>query len=117
MDPLPFGEDQQAADVADVSPLGVHRPTPLEAEMSSEGLDLFEEVGVHHLTLTSPGAIGKDIHPSARRVLAKNGRTSSETASLSSRRPLSPALTMAFGQVAQLQSPEQGPDLGDRKPG
>jgi len=75
---VPFGEDHQVAHVANVSLLGVHGPTPLEAEMSSEGLDLFDEVCVHHLTLTNPRAIGKDIHPSARRVLALGRRSQGE---------------------------------------
>ncbi len=60
----------QVAQVTQVSPLGVLGLTPLGTKMSGKGLDVVDGICVHHLTLTKPGAIGKDIGAGARRVLA-----------------------------------------------
>jgi hypothetical protein len=81
--------------------------------MPAEGFDVAERVRLHHPTLTKPGSIGKDIDAASSRVLGEDGRRWSETASLSNRGALSPALTVAFGQCTQIQSPQQRPDLGD----
>ena len=56
--------------ITQVSPLGVRGLTPLDTTMSNKGLDLAEGVCVHHLTLTKPGANGKDIGNMAMRVRA-----------------------------------------------
>jgi hypothetical protein len=53
--------------------LGVRGPTSLDTKMSGKGLNLAEGLCVHDLTLTKPGAIGKDIHVPARRFLAEGG--------------------------------------------
>jgi hypothetical protein len=47
--------------VTHVRTLGVQGLTPLCAKMSSKGLDGVIAVCVHHLTLTNPGTISKDI--------------------------------------------------------
>jgi len=48
--------------------------TTLDNTMSGEGLNVAVGVFVHDLTLTKPGAIGKDIGTGAHRVLAVSCR-------------------------------------------
>jgi hypothetical protein len=72
-----LGEGHQVAQVAKVRPLGVRGLAPLDTAMSGKGLDMGEEICVHHLTLTKPGDIGKDIGAGAVRVLAGSGRAGS----------------------------------------
>lgn len=54
--------------------MGVRGLAPLDTTMSGKGLDVGEGICVHHLTLTKPGGIGKDIGAGALRVLSGPGR-------------------------------------------
>ena len=73
-DPAITGEGHQVAQVTHVCPLGVRGLTTLDNTMSGEGLNVAVGVFVHDLTLTKPGAIGKDIGAGALRVLAVSCR-------------------------------------------